>query len=224
MVSKLDKYWCESCVKLKIGTCVALDPKSVDTNEYYKCYSTDKKDSYLKHLASVKHNENKHEEIKEEHSVVCPHCNTKMYKEIWLQHKKRNELLWLCKSMGSEWTKYSSCNNFITDTGKRFNNVKSLKDCMENKSKYGRTKKTIKDAYNERAIDSGNKTKEQVLIENKENNVKEEKKEFTCASEFVFEEYCPFCGFGSNYEDYDEERMKLLGVKYCVCGESTEED
>lgn len=172
-----DIYWCDSCAKKKIGVSVERDPNSKDTCEYHKGYSCKKKDAFDKHIKTMRHIESVANNNNLMNTIECIHCNMKFTKEMFLQHKERNQILWLCKK--SYWSEFSSCNNFVTDTGKRYNSIKVLKEVMESKSKFGYNKKTLDDKYGELWVDKIEKDKHrdikyQQFKEQRDNKLREQ--------------------------------------------------
>ena len=130
-------YFCDSCYTEKSGVSKDLDPESVKTNFYRKPFSCVKKEHWLKHIKTDKHIKNIafHNNLRDDIINECIYCDVRLDDRSYAIHKKRNELMWIGKNAGMDWAKDCSCNNFIYN-GKRFNNVKMLREYYDIKHKY----------------------------------------------------------------------------------------
>ena len=130
-------YFCDSCYIEKSGVSKEFDPDSVNTNFYRKPFSCVKKEHWEKHIKTDKHIKNIafHNNLRDDIINECIYCDVRLDDRSYSIHKKRNELMWIGKNAGMDWAKDCSCNNFIYN-GKRFNDVKILRNYYDTKHKY----------------------------------------------------------------------------------------
>jgi len=225
----MNKYWCDNCN-----------------------FTCNKKDHWKQHINSLKHKRKLTDERYAEGNIQCIHCNEFFTKESYKRHKERNQLFWLCKN--SYWTDFCSCNNFVSETGKRYEDIRQLKDVMEKKGRYGYNKKKLDDEYGKLWLEKLEKDKHRdlkfkQLKEQRDNKLREEienkNKKVVIKSpspppsptnsddSYISDvekpiidedQYCDVCG--GTYND-DENPIKILEhfkIKLCNCGDSSDEE
>ena len=122
---KQNNYFCDHCNIQKFDS---------ETQTYiFQSFFCDTMAHYHQHMNTKKHilNTAISKNLTDDLVIKCKHCSVIYTKEQYKQHEQRNSLFW---SMRYKYTQ-SSCNNF-TYEGKRFINIRTLNDYMDNSTKY----------------------------------------------------------------------------------------
>lgn len=169
---RTNTFFCDHCQNDKFDS---------ETQTYipkpFSCYS---KAHWMQHINTKKHilNEAYINTLEADLVVECKHCSQIFTKEQYKIHSNNNSLLWTMKTNDNIY-RYSSCNHFIDDNGKRFANIKIMKEYVEGLSRYQKElKKKERLRQQLHKILDNDEMKEQLLTERRLKNREKIKAEF----------------------------------------------
>ena len=169
---RTNNFFCDHCQNDKFDS---------ETQTYipkpFSCYS---KAHWNQHINTKKHilNCSYVNSLEDDLVIKCKHCNTTFTKEQYKKHSDNNSLLWAMKTKDNIY-KHCACNNFVDEDGKRFANIKIMKEYVEGLSRY---KKELKKKERLRQqlhkLLDDDETREQLLTERRLKNREKIKAEF----------------------------------------------